>query len=384
VTTSVRPQLSYSKTSLLLVSLLTAVIGVPWYIVRVGLGLPELITFVALWLVVGLAVTAGYHRLFSHRTYQARWPVRLGFLIVGSAAFEGSVLDWAADHRIHHDNVDEERDPYNIQKGFWWAHMGWIFFQDGPPPQTVVRDLVEDPLVRWQSRWYPWAGVTVAFGIPLAVGLATGRVFGCLLIAGVARIVVSHHTTFFINSLCHLVGRQPYSREHSPRDSGIMALLAFGEGYHNYHHSFPFDYRNGIRTWHFDPAKWLIWLLARVGLAANLRRASDAAVLKARVEVQFERAKEWLAEMVTHLREQHEPRLVQAHESLQRTLRELLAVQRRISRPAATAAQPESGEESTETRLAMVRAAVKQARREWKQLLRETRRLANTRTAATA
>jgi len=132
----------------------------------------------------------------------------------------------------------------------------------------------------------------VALGIPLGVGLLTGRVVGCLLIGGVLRIVVSHHATFFINSLCHMIGRQPYSREHSARDSPIMAVLAFGEGYHNYHHSFPFDYRNGIRSWHFDPAKWLIWAMARLGLARDLRRASDVAILKAKVRVQYDRAKE--------------------------------------------------------------------------------------------
>ena len=246
-------------------TLLVAAIGTPWYLATRGLGWPETLTFAGLWLAVGLSVTGGYHRLFAHKTYRAAWPVRLLYVVFGAAALENSVLNWTADHRVHHSEVDHERDPYNIQKGFWWAHMGWIFFENETPPVTVVRDLLEDPLVRWQARWYAPIGIGVAFGIPLIVGLATGRVLGCLLIGGVLRVVVSHHGTFFINSLCHMIGRQPYSREHSARDSAVMAVLAFGEGYHNYHHSFPFDYRNGIKGWHFDPAKWTIYGLSIVG-----------------------------------------------------------------------------------------------------------------------
>jgi stearoyl-CoA desaturase (delta-9 desaturase) len=398
VNDATKPRLNVNNTIFLLLSLLIALVGTPWYLLANGFGWPEWLTFGLLWLAVGISVTAGYHRLFTHKTYQASWPVRLFFLVFGSAALENSVLNWAADHRVHHSHVDEERDPYNIQKGFWWAHIGWIFFFNEPPPQSVVRDLVEDPLVVWQHRWYKWIGALVAFGIPAAVGLATGRLFGCLLIGGVTRVVVSHHGTFFINSLCHMVGRQPYSREHSARDSPVMAVLAFGEGYHNYHHSFPFDYRNGIRGWHFDPAKWVIWVLARLGLAANLRRASDAAILKAKIEVQFERAKERMERVVAGMREHHEQRLHSAYASLQHALQELLTLQRRPLRQAATAIAPEKAEkkapvqplvplvvtasavsiaatEPHETRLGMVHHALEQALRDWKRALRQMRRL---------
>ena len=268
-----RPPIKWLNLVFLLGTLLVALVGTPWYLLTVGLGWPEVATFAVIWFCVGLSVTAGYHRLFAHKTYQAAWPVRLFLLVFGAGALENSVLNWAADHRVHHAHVDEERDPYNLTKGFWWAHMGWIFFEAEPIPKSVVRDLQEDPLVVWQDRFYALIGLGVAFGIPLIVGLLTGRVLGCLLIAGVLRVVVSHHGTFFINSLCHMVGRRPYSTEHSARDSPIMAVLAFGEGYHNYHHSFPFDYRNGVKVWQFDPAKWMIWTLSRLGLARDLRRA---------------------------------------------------------------------------------------------------------------
>jgi stearoyl-CoA desaturase (delta-9 desaturase) len=371
-TTVQKPRVKWLNIAFLLGTLVVALVGTPWYILTFGLGWPEAVTFLVLYTFVGLSVTAGYHRLFAHKTYQAAWPVRLFFLVFGAGALENSILNWAGDHRVHHSHVDEERDPYNIQKGFWWAHMGWIFFDNEPAPPSVVRDLTEDPLVRWQERHYRWIGIAVAFGIPLAVGLATGRLLGCLLIGGVLRIVVSHHGTFFINSLCHMVGRQTYSREHSARDSAVMAVLAFGEGYHNYHHSFPFDYRNGVKVWQFDPAKWTIWALSRLRLARDLRRAPEAAVLKAKIEVQFERAKERLQQVVHAFREHQEARLHEAYGSLQTALHDLLSLQRRQRAKAV----PEGAEQIPhETRLGLTYHALEKALADWKETLRQMKRL---------
>jgi len=169
-----------------------------------------------------------------------------------------------------------------------------------------------------------------------------------------------------------MVGRQTYSREHSARDSGIMAVLAFGEGYHNYHHSFPFDYRNGVKVWQFDPAKWMIWVLSRLRLARDLRRAPEAAVLKAKIEMQFERAKERLQQVVHDFREHQEVRLQEAYASLQAALHELMSLQRR-QRPKAVPA----GEENLphETRLGLTYHAVEKALADWKQTLRQMKRL---------
>lgn len=367
-----RPRINWLNLVFLLGTLLIALVGTPWSIYKFGLGWPETVTAVVLWLFVGLSVTAGYHRLFSHKTYQAAWPVRLFFLIFGAGALENSVIEWSADHRVHHAHVDEERDPYNITKGFWWAHIGWIFFEANDTPRSVVRDLEDDPLVVWQDRYYKWIGLGVALGIPLLVGFLTGRVLSCLLIGGVLRIVVSHHGTFFINSLCHMVGRQPYSREHSARDSAIMAVLAFGEGYHNYHHSFPFDYRNGVKVWQFDPAKWMIWTLSRLGLARDLRRAPEAAVLKAKIEVQFEHAKERLQKVVHDFREHQEARLHEAHASLQSALHDLISLQRRQK---AKAAKPEDEHLPHETRLGLAFHKFEEALAEWKRTLRQMNRL---------
>jgi len=409
-TTAPPRRVNWLNVSFLMGTLLIAAVGTPWYLATRGLGWPEGITFFALWLAVGVSVTGGYHRLFAHKTYQASWPVRLFYVVFGAAALENSVLNWTADHRIHHSEVDQERDPYNIQKGFWWAHMGWIFFENETPPVTVVRDLLDDPLVRWQARWYALIGLSISFGIPLIVGLATGRVLGCLLIGGVLRVVVSHHGTFFINSLCHMVGRQPYSREHSARDSSVMAVLAFGEGYHNFHHSFPFDYRNGVKTWHFDPAKWAIYGLSTIGLARDLRRASDAVILKARIDVQFERAKERLERLtgnrrvLAEARESVEQRLHETYARLQAALRDLVAMQRQrrpvaakgeglaaatagaspggaaplaagIATAAGAAGQPGEPGETLESRLGAIHHALEQALSDWKLALRQMKQL---------
>ena len=371
-----RMRLDWTNTTFLVGTFVLALIGTPWYVAVQGAAWPEWLTFAGLWLLVGVSVTAGYHRLFAHKTYQASWPVRLFFLVFGAAALENSVLKWAADHRVHHSHVDHERDPYNIQKGFWWAHIGWIFFQKEAPSPTVVRDLMDDPLVRWQDRWYKWIGLGVAIGVPLAVGLATGRVLGCLVVGCVLRIVASHHATFFINSLCHMVGRQPYSREHSARDSPVMAVLAFGEGYHNYHHSFPFDYRNGIKPWHFDPAKWMIWTLSRLGLASELRRAPDALVLKASAQVQLEGALERLGRLGAERRERYERRLHEAYASLERAISDFISHERRKrSLHVAADATDQIDEMVPEARHGLVHDALERALANWRQALAELRRL---------
>ncbi|MDB6079680.1 MAG: stearoyl-CoA 9-desaturase, partial [Akkermansiaceae bacterium] len=169
---------------------------------------------------------------------------------------------------------------------FFWAHVGWILFKTLPePPLDNVQDLRKDKLVMWQHRWDKLIALGVGLCLPallayLVDGTATAALGG-FLIAGVARVFVVQQSTFFINSLCHTIGRQPYSTRCSARDSFLMSLFTFGEGYHNYHHEFQHDYRNGVKPWNFDPTKWAIWGLSRVGLASDLRRVADSKVLLA-------------------------------------------------------------------------------------------------------
>jgi stearoyl-CoA desaturase (delta-9 desaturase) len=216
-------------------------------------------------------------------SFQALWPVRLMTLIFGAAAFENGALAWVSDHRRHHKNVDHDEDPYDISKGVWYAHIGWILFKlDPEPPLDNVADLRKDPLVIWQDRFYLPLAIGVGFLIPALLGYMHSGWLGALggfLLGGVARITAVQHMTFFINSLCHTIGRQPYSDRCSARDSWLMAIFTFGEGYHNYHHEFQHDYRNGVKWWQWDPTKWSIWTLEKLRLVRGLRRVPEEKIL---------------------------------------------------------------------------------------------------------
>jgi stearoyl-CoA desaturase (Delta-9 desaturase) len=280
----------WSNSMFLIGTLLVSLTAVPAYIWHFGLDWFQIGLFLFYIAATGFSITLGYHRLFSHLTFRASWPVRLFTLLFGAAAFENSALCWAANHRLHHKHVDDEDDPYDISKGFFHAHIGWILFRLRPEPSyDGVKDLQQDRLVMWQEKNYHAIAIVVGFVVPALLGLIYAGWAGALggfLIAGTARIVFVHHMTFFINSLCHTLGRQPYSDRCSARDSLIMAFLTFGEGYHNFHHEFQHDYRNGIKSWHFDPTKWMIWLLNKAGLATNLRRVPEEKILRAEIAQQ--------------------------------------------------------------------------------------------------
>jgi len=250
-----------------------------WWSVGVGV----------LWMALcGLAITGGYHRLFAHPTYKTVWPVRLFYLLFGAASVQNSALKWSSDHREHHAETDHEEDPYNAQRGFWWSHIGWVLYErdtQDEPELERVQDLARDPLVMFQHNQYVWLAVLFSAVIPAALGLLWGDPLGALLCAGFLRLVVQWHATFSINSFAHLIGTQPYSHATSARDSWVTALLTFGEGYHNYHHRFQGDYRNGVRWFHFDPTKWFVWGLAKVGMAKDLRRMPKKAIRRARDEM---------------------------------------------------------------------------------------------------
>lgn len=294
---------------------------VPAYLWSQGLSLFQAGLFIFFFLATGLSITLGYHRLFTHRSFQARWPVRLFTLLFGAGAFENSVLCWAADHRRHHKFVDHDDDPYNITKGFFHAHMGWIMFKGGAPETLEgVQDLERDALVRWQHRYYVPIAVFMCFVLPALAGLLWGGWAGALggfLIAGVARVVFVNHMTFFINSWSHTWGRQPYSSRCTARDNAVLAWLTFGEGYHNYHHAFQYDYRNGVKPWQFDPTKWCIWLLHKLGLALELRQVPTEKILLAEVAEQQRQIDARLKEKPAPVAETIQGMLQIAHQRLQ-------------------------------------------------------------------
>ena len=274
-------------------TLLLALALVPWRLATSGLRWSEAAVFLAMTTAVGTAISGGYHRLFSHRAYKASWPVRFLFLCFGAAAFENSALKWASDHRVHHQHVDTEKDPYPIFKGFWYAHWTWVMEAKGLPIAGVA-DLEKDPLVRWQHRHHFLIGAVVTT-IPLWIGLATGNVLGHLVFGVALRIVITHHTTFFINSAAHMFGSRPYTDANTARDNWLLAPLTYGEGYHNFHHLWQWDYRNGALWYQWDTTKWLLNVLGWMGLVGQFRRVSDAAMTRARLHMEEKRLRERLA-----------------------------------------------------------------------------------------
>jgi stearoyl-CoA desaturase (delta-9 desaturase) len=269
-------RINWITSSFLIGTFVLTLTALPIYLWIFGIDWFHVALFFGMFLACGFSISIGYHRLFSHMTFQGTWPVRLFTLIFGAAAFENSALMWASEHRLHHKHVDHDDDPYSISKGFFYAHIGWLLFKlRGDPSYDNVPDLMRDKLVRWQHRYVHVIAVVVSFILPSIAGFfwdGWPGALGGFLIAGVARVVVLQHCTFLINSACHVMGSQPYSTKCSARDSWILALFTMGEGYHNYHHEFQYDYRNGVKPWNFDPTKWIIWTLSKVGLTKKLRR----------------------------------------------------------------------------------------------------------------
>lgn len=238
--------------------------------------------FLVTFIIGGLSITAGYHRLFAHRSYTANPLYEWAVLIGSTLAFQWTALSWAHDHRLHHKHVDTEKDPYSIKKGFWYAHILWMLCYKQDFQERQVADLVKNPRVMFQHRHY----LVLAIAVNVAVfGLAClfMHPIAALFAAVVARIFALHHCTWFINSLAHTIGSKTYAKELSAVDNALLAFLTFGEGYHNYHHAFEADYRNGIRWYHFDPTKWTVWTASKLGMAKNLKRFEKIRLQKALV-----------------------------------------------------------------------------------------------------
>lgn len=277
---------------------LAALTLVPWYGFTFGYSAGAWIAAGVLLWANGLSITGGYHRLWSHKTYEAHWSLRLFYAIFGAMATQNSILVWASGHRVHHRHVDDaDKDPYAATRGFWFSHIGWMLreYPSGKVDFSNVNDLKRDRIVMWQHNNYLAIVLATNIGIPVALGLLFNDVWGYFMLAGVLRLVVNHHVTFFINSLAHIWGSRPYTDENTARDNGFLAFLTYGEGYHNYHHIFQTDYRNGVRWYQWDPTKWLIAACSWVGLTWDLKRVSNFKIQRAVVTMQFKRAEQQVA-----------------------------------------------------------------------------------------
>lgn len=253
---------------------LALLIGLPIYFMHHSPSAGICIVAALLMYISGISVTAGYHRLYSHSTYKTNKYVEAVLLFFATIATQGSALKWACDHRKHHAYVDGDQDPYSIKKGFLYAHILWMFHKADPIDPKVVADLYKNKLVMFQHKFYvPLMFLTNIFSF-LVMGYIFNDYLSSFVFVWGVRLFVLHHFTWFINSLAHTWGSKSFSQEHSAVDNYFMSIFTFGEGYHNYHHTFANDYRNGIRWYHFDPTKWLIWTLSKFKLAYGLRRVS--------------------------------------------------------------------------------------------------------------
>lgn len=284
-------------TNMLLFSLtpLLAVILVPLYGYLDGYDLYEWLVFLGMMLFCGLSITAGYHRMWSHKAYKGHPFLRLIFALGGACALQNDVMHWASDHRRHHRHVDQnDLDPYSAGRGFWFSHIGWILrhYDSGKEDFSNIKDIQQDKIALWQHQHYLLLVLLTNIGLPAFLGFLHGDIIACLLLGGLLRLVMSQHVTYLINSIAHMWGKQTYSDASSARDNPLLALITYGEGYHNYHHTFQWDYRNGVKWWHFDPTKWMIRSLSCVGLTTDLKRTDPARVETARLQMQYQRARE--------------------------------------------------------------------------------------------
>ena len=261
-------------------------VGTAVYIYYNGIIWQEPVLFFIFWFLSGMGITMGYHRLFAHKSFKTNIFIEWILMLLGSMALENTILKWSSDHRKHHNKPESEDDPYSITEGFWHAHIGWILEKTPYEKSRIkgVGDLENKSAVRFQSKYYFHIAIILGFLLPMAIGFLYNRPLGALLWAGFLRVTIVHHATFFINSLCHYVGNRPYNFKSTARDSWLVSFFTFGEGYHNYHHTFQWDYRNGIKWFAFDPSKWIIKVLSFFGITYDLKEAPDYMIWKNHLE----------------------------------------------------------------------------------------------------
>ncbi|KAK0490960.1 delta9-fatty acid desaturase [Armillaria novae-zelandiae] len=258
------------------------------------LRLPTFLFAFAYYFYTGLSITAGYHRLWAHRSYNAAVPLQLFLALGGCGAVQGSVKWWSRGHRAHHRFTDTDLDPYNALRGFFYSHVGWMLVK---PRRKIgkadVSDLGKSLVLRWQHQNYVWLLFVMAFGVPTAVAhFGWGDARGGLVYAGIIRLLVVHHSTFCVNSLAHWIGETPFDDKRTPKNHVLTAIVTVGEGYHNFHHQFPTDYRNAIKWYQYDPTKWFIWLMGQAGLAWQLKTFPTNEIRKGELLMQMKRLRE--------------------------------------------------------------------------------------------
>jgi stearoyl-CoA desaturase (Delta-9 desaturase) len=261
-----------------------------------GLGWTDVALFLAFYIPSGLGITVGYHRLFTHSSFKANRPLRIGLAVAGSLAIEGPVIRWVADHRRHHAFSDKEGDPHSpwrygetvpaLLKGLGFAHIGWMFDVEHTNRDKYTPDLLRDKDIARVDRLFPlWAAVSLIAPAVLG-GLITWSLAGALSAffwASLVRIFVLHHVTWSINSICHAIGERPFAARDKSANFWPLAILSFGESWHNMHHADPTSARHGVLRGQIDESARVIWLFEKLGWATDVRWPKPERLAKLRV-----------------------------------------------------------------------------------------------------
>jgi len=274
---------------------LLGLVAAPFFLWGWGFSWTDLGLLIGMYVLTALGITVGFHRLFTHRSFETYAWVKFVFAVLGSMAVQGSLLKWVAMHRRHHQHSDTPDDPHSphhhgsgvigLLRGFWHAHIGWIFDPDPPDLDNYVKDLRKSRSLRVASAMWPF-WIVLGLVIPALIGgLVKGSWLGVwtgLIWGGLVRIFLVHHVTWSVNSACHLWGFRPYDSGDESRDNVVFGVLAMGEGWHATHHAFPTSARHGLRWWQIDTSYYVIRMMNWMGLAWNVRIPTREAQAEAR------------------------------------------------------------------------------------------------------
>ncbi len=253
----------------------------------------DLAILAVMYVLVGFGVTIGFHRMLTHRAFEAKPWLRATFAILGSMSVQGAVIHWVADHRRHHAFTDEEGDPHSphthagegwraVVTGLWHSHMGWLFDGERTSATRFAPDLKKDPVIRFVDKLFPvWALLGLVLPFVAGFALSGGSLFAgftAFVWGGLVRVFLLHHATWSVNSICHLYGRRPFEIEDESRNNWLVSLVSLGEGWHHNHHAFPSSARHGLERGQFDPSWWIISTMARLRLISNVRQPSPEQV----------------------------------------------------------------------------------------------------------
>jgi stearoyl-CoA desaturase (delta-9 desaturase) len=249
-----------------------------------GLGWVDIGLAIGFYFLTGLGVTIGFHRYFTHGAFKANRGLRIALAVAGSMAMQGPVIGWVADHRRHHAYADREGDPHSpwrfgtspaaLAKGFWHAHMGWLFSREQTNAHRFAPDLLADADITRVNRWFPALTVATLLAPALLGGVITMSWWGAFTAffwASLVRVAVLHHVTWSVNSLCHMIGDRPFAARDKSANFWPLAIVSMGESWHNSHHADPTGARHGVRRGQLDMSARIIWLFEKFGWATDVR-----------------------------------------------------------------------------------------------------------------